>query len=115
MAAAHLADQFHAALLAGDAAALRSILADDVTFSGPLAEATGAEECIGGLTEMAKMTTSDEVAVRLADDNNVLIWSTMTTKVAPAIETATWLQIKADKIATIRTVYDARGAAPPQR
>jgi len=111
MAAEQLADQFHRAMLSGDAGTLKSILAEDVTFSGPLAQATGAQECIDGLTEMGTITESDKVAVRLSDDSNALIWSTMKTKVGPAVETATWLKVADGKITAIRAVYDARDAA----
>jgi hypothetical protein len=110
-----LADRFHAAMLTGDVDALRSILASDVTFTGPLTTATGRDECVNGLVEMAKIITRDDVETCLTDDNNVLTWSTMQTNAAPPTETATWLQIRNGQIAAIRTVFDARHATPNGR
>ncbi|MFB8419783.1 hypothetical protein ACFC63_30180 [Streptomyces albidoflavus] len=39
--AEQLAERFHAALTAGDADGLRGVLADEVTFEGPVAKAGG--------------------------------------------------------------------------
>ncbi len=36
---------------------LRDLLADDVTFSGPLARVDNAEDCIQGLRQMSKIVT----------------------------------------------------------
>src|SRR6185312_12725944 len=38
-------------------ARLRTILADDVTFDGPLGHAANAEECIAGLRRMSEIVT----------------------------------------------------------
>ncbi|MFC7221009.1 nuclear transport factor 2 family protein [Streptomyces polyrhachis] len=106
---ADLAHAFHAAMLSGDEHALRSILAPDVTFTGPLAQATGIDACVAGMAEMARITGSDEVAVQLSDDANALLWSTLRPKGAPAVETATWLRIEAGRISAIRTLFDTAG------
>ena len=42
---------------AGDFARLRTILADDATFDGPLGHAGNAEECIDGLKRMSQIVT----------------------------------------------------------
>ncbi len=104
--AERLADQFHAATLSGDVDTLRSILAPDVTFAGPLAEASGVEECIAGLVEMSRTIVTNEVLVRLSDNKDALIWSAVMTASAPPIQAATWLHIRDDRITMIRTVFD---------
>ncbi|MFE1151209.1 hypothetical protein ACFW42_29505 [Streptomyces albidoflavus] len=53
------------------------MLADDVTFEGPVAKASGVAECVAGLVEMGKMISGEQVEVRLADSGNVLTWSTV--------------------------------------
>lgn len=105
-----LAAAYDKAWVGGDAEALNGILAADVTFSGPFAQVSGKESCVAGLVEMAKMLTGAETKVVLADDDNALIWSTFSTKEAPATPTATWLQIADGRISRIQTVFDASGS-----
>ncbi|MFP5022382.1 nuclear transport factor 2 family protein [Pseudonocardia phyllosphaerae] len=105
-----IADRFHTALTSGDAAALTDLVADDVTFTGPLAQTSGSDETVKGLADMGAVTTSDDVDVRLADDENALIWATLKTRFSGPTPTATWLTVADGKITAIRTVFDARGA-----
>ncbi|MCM1012325.1 nuclear transport factor 2 family protein [Brevibacterium sp. XM4083] len=107
MATADLAQQFHTALVSGDADTLGSLVTPDVTFTGPVAHASGAEEVVRGLAEMGSMTTSDDVKVQLSDDDNALIWSELATSGSPAIPAATWLRFEGGKIAEIQTVFNA--------
>lgn len=107
MATSDLAAQFHTALSKGDADTLASLVTPDVTFSGPVAQASGADDVVKGLTEMGAMTTSDDIAVQLADDNNALTWSVVTTSAAQSTAAATWLRFEGGKIAEIQTVFNA--------
>ncbi|MFD4306862.1 nuclear transport factor 2 family protein [Streptomyces albidoflavus] len=104
-----VAERFHAALTAADADGLREVLADEVTFEGPVATASGVAECVAGLVEMGKMISGDQVEVRLADDGNVLTWSTVRAGGGPGRPTVTWLRVDGERITAIRTVFDARG------
>ncbi|WP_186780950.1 MULTISPECIES: nuclear transport factor 2 family protein [unclassified Streptomyces] len=104
-----VAERFHAALTAADADGLRGVLADEVTFEGPVATASGVAECVAGLVEMGKMISGDQVEVRLADGGNVLTWSTVRTGGGPGRPTVTWLRVDGERITAIRTVFDARG------
>ncbi len=52
-AVADVAATYFDAWQRGDFARLRAILADDVTFDGPLGHAGNAEECIAGLKRMS--------------------------------------------------------------
>ncbi|MEW1670847.1 nuclear transport factor 2 family protein [Streptomyces albidoflavus] len=107
--AEQVAERFHAALTAADADGLRGVLADEVTFEGPVATASGVAECVAGLVEMGKMISGDQVEVRLADDGNVLTWSTVRAGGGPGRPTVTWLRVDGERITAIRTVFDARG------
>ncbi|AGI89213.1 nuclear transport factor 2 family protein [Streptomyces albidoflavus] len=104
-----VAERFHAALTAADADGLRGVLADEVTFEGPVATASGVAECVAGLVEMGKMISGDHVEVRLADGGNVLTWSTVRAGGGPGRPTVTWLRVDGERITAIRTVFDARG------
>ncbi|RZE00404.1 nuclear transport factor 2 family protein [Streptomyces albidoflavus] len=104
-----VAERFHAALTAADADGLREVLADEVTFEGPVATASGVAECVAGLVEMGKMIFGDQVEVRLADGGNVLTWSTVRAGGGPGRPTVTWLRVDGERITAIRTVFDARG------
>ncbi|GAB7075288.1 MULTISPECIES: nuclear transport factor 2 family protein [Streptomyces] len=104
-----VAERFHAALTAADADGLRGVLADEVTFEGPVATASGVAECVAGLVEMGKMISGDQVEVRLADGGNVLTWSTVRAGGGPGRPTVTWLRVDGERITAIRTVFDARG------
>ena len=100
-----VANTFNAAITGSDADALRSVLAPDVTFDGPVAKASGVDDVLKGMAEMADITESNDVQVQLADDSNVLIWSTLKTRMGPATPTATWLKVSGGKITAIETVF----------
>jgi len=54
---------------------LRTVLADDVTFRGPLGTADGADECIAGLRGMAEKVMKDvDVKLMAVDGGDVLTW-----------------------------------------
>jgi ketosteroid isomerase-like protein len=50
--AAALAATYFRAWKAHDFEEFRSILADDVTFTGPLGQATNADECVQGMSQL---------------------------------------------------------------
>jgi SnoaL-like domain len=93
--------------------ALRSVLADDVTFRGPLGTADNADECIAGLRGMSQIMTDIVVRKRFVDGQDVLTWFDLHTTVAPPAPTANWSHVEDGKIKTIQAVFDARPLAPP--
>jgi SnoaL-like domain len=96
-----------------DWSTLRSLLADDVTFRGPLASIDGAEGCVEGLKGMAQILTDVVVHKRFIDGPDVLTWFDLHTSVAPAAPTANWTHVEHGKITAIRVTFDARPFAPP--
>ena len=78
-----LAAAYLDAWLARDFETLRSLLADNVSFRGPLATIQGADDCVAGL------------------------------RVAPPAPTANWSHINDGRIARIHVTFDARGLGPP--
>jgi limonene-1,2-epoxide hydrolase len=92
---------------------LRSLLADDVTFRGPLGTADGAEECLQGLQGMAQMITDIKIQKIFVDGSDVLTWYDLHTTVADPAPTANWSRLADGKITAIRATFDARPFTPP--
>lgn len=91
-----------------DFGTLRGILADDVTFRGPLGTADGAEECLRGLRGLAEIITDIVVQHVFVDGAEVLTWYDLHTRVASPAPTANWSHIENGKITTIRATFDPR-------
>jgi ketosteroid isomerase-like protein len=106
--AAELAERYFTAWQAGDGQALTQILAEDVTFRGPLGTANGRQECIAGLLGMLGIVTSIEVQVRVADEHDVITWFELHTNVATAAPTAHWSHVEDGQITRIRVAFDPR-------
>jgi hypothetical protein len=90
---------------------LRSVLADDVDFAGPLASVQGADDCLRGLQGMAQMMTGLDVRKVFCDGADVLTWFDLSTKEAGTVPVANWMQVQDGKITRIRVAFDARGIA----
>jgi ketosteroid isomerase-like protein len=105
---ATLAATYVTAWQAHDWATMRSILADDVTFRGPLGTADNAEECLAGLQGMARTLDHIEVHARLSDDTDVITWFDLYSTVAPPAPTANWTRVRDGRIVAIRVTFDPR-------
>lgn len=92
--------------------ALRSVLADDATFRGPMGEADNAEECIAGLRGMSKMMTNIVVLTRLVEGPDVVTIFELHTDQAPPVLTANWSHVEDGKTDSIRAVFDPRTLLP---
>jgi ketosteroid isomerase-like protein len=91
-----------------DFVTLRGILADDVTFEGPLAVLDDADDCVKGLQGMAEIL--DDIACRhvFVDGPDVLTWFDLHTTVAPPAPTANWQHVENGRITRIRVTFDPR-------
>jgi SnoaL-like domain len=87
---------------------LRSILADDVTFAGPLGTAANAEECVAGIERLSQMTTAIDVRKVFVDGPDVLTWFELHTTIAPPMPVANWSRVEDGKIVRIRVTFDPR-------
>jgi hypothetical protein len=106
-----LAATYFRAWKAKDFATLRSILADDVTFRGPLGRADDAETCLRGLKGMGQIVTDIVIRHTFVDGADVLTWFDLHTSVAPPSPTANWSHVENGKIDRIRVTFDARELA----
>jgi len=103
---------------ARDFTSLRAILADDVTFHGPLATIDNADDCVKGLHAMAQVLDDLVVQQVFVDGPDVLTWFDLHTTVAPPAPTANWSHVEDGKITRIRVAFDPRallGNAPADR
>ncbi|PZS34272.1 MAG: nuclear transport factor 2 family protein [Pseudonocardiales bacterium] len=107
-----LTGTYFTAWKAKDFDTLRSILADDVTFAGPLAQLNNAEDCVKGLQGMSEIITDIVIQHTFIDGDDVLTWFDLHTSIAPPTPTANWSHIDNGKITTVRVAFDARPLAP---
>ena len=91
-----------------DFTTLRGILADDVTFRGPLATLDNADDCVKGLTGMAEILADIVVRHVFVDGPDVLTWFDLHTTVAPPAPTANWQHIEDGRITSIDVTFDPR-------
>ncbi len=91
-----------------DFATLRSILADDVDFDGPLASLDNADDCVKGLEGMAQVLDDIVVQHVFVDGPDVLTWFDLHTTVAPPAPNANWQLIENGRITRIRVAFDPR-------
>lgn len=103
-----LADSYFDAWKAGDLDTLRSILADDVEFSGPLANLKGRDDVVAGLVRLAEITSDIVIHKRFADGPDVLTWFDLHTRIAPPAPVANWSHTDDGRITRIRVTFDPR-------
>ncbi len=107
-----LARTYFDAWQAGDWDRLRSILADDATFAGPMGVADDAEACIAGLRGMSKMITRLEIRAMVADETDVITWYDLVVG-DKTLPTANWSHAEEGRITRIRAAFDPRPILPP--
>lgn len=96
---------------ARDFGELRTVLAEDADFEGPLGTAEGADQLLKGLEGMAGILVGIEIRKVIADGDDVMTWYDLSTSVAPAVPCANWMHFEDGKIANVRAAFDARGIA----
>jgi hypothetical protein len=94
---------------AGDVARLRSILADDVVFDGPLAHVEGGDECAASIEGLARITADLVIHKMVLDGADVITWFDLHTTVAAPTPVANWSRLEDGKIKRIRVTFDPRG------
>ena len=92
----------------GDFTTLRAILADDVSFDGPLGHAGNAEECIAGLKRMSEIVTDIVIRKTFIGGPDVLTWFELHTTRTDPLPTVNWRHVEHGKITSIRVTFDPR-------
>jgi ketosteroid isomerase-like protein len=92
----------------GDFAGARALLTDDVTFVGPLAKTTGADEYIKGVRGfVTAMVKGVEVRQAIADGDDVCVRYDLLTKAGP-VATVGWYRLRDGKVASVQAFFDPR-------
>jgi ketosteroid isomerase-like protein len=99
---------YYASWQAKDFDTLRSVLADDATFEGPLGTAADGDECRKGVEGMSRIVTDVDVKKVFVDGPDVVTWFELHTQVAPPCPTASWIHVEDGKITSIRATFDPR-------
>lgn len=103
------AQAFKAALAKGDVGAARKLMHDDMTFKGPLDAFDKPEPYLDALKKLASIVERVDAKKLLADGDDVVMFYDMVTRTpAGTAFIAEWLTFRDGRIASIRTVFDAR-------
>jgi hypothetical protein len=104
---AEVARSYFASWQAKDFDTLRSLLADDVTFRGPMGTAEGIEECLKGLEGMANLIDDIRIEKIFVDGPDVLTWYDLQAG-EKTLPTVNWSHLESGKITRIRGLFDPR-------
>jgi ketosteroid isomerase-like protein len=104
-----LAATYFEAWRAADVGRLRSILADDVSFRGPLAQVDGADEYADSIRGLFQATEKVVVRKVWADGDDVLTWFDLHMPGAPATAVAQWCHVQDGKVKRVDVTFDPRG------
>jgi hypothetical protein len=107
--AATAAATYFDAWQARDFARLRSVLADDVDFAGPLGQVRGGDDCLRGLQGLSEIMTGIKIQKVFTAGPDVLTWYDMATSVADPVPVANWMHVRDGVITKIRVAFDPRG------
>jgi hypothetical protein len=106
---AEIAEIYFTSWQAGNTDTLRSILADDVSFSGPLAQIDNADDCAKSLAQLARATTNLVVRKRFVDGDDVVTWFDLQVGNTPSTPVANWSHVENGLITRIQVTFDPRG------
>ena len=109
---ASVATTYFDAWKANDFDTMRSLVAEDVRFEGPLATLEGAEDYIKGIQGLSQIVSKIVIRKTFVDGRDVLTWYDMHTTVASPVAVANWLHVERGKITALRVAFDAREFAP---
>jgi hypothetical protein len=110
--AAKVARTYFDAWKVDDFETMRSLVDDDVTFTGPLGQVEGAEDYMEGIKGMSRIKSDLVIEKTFVDGPDVLTWYELHTTVASPVPVANWLHIEDGKITSLRVAFDARELAP---
>src|SRR5262249_37846657 len=111
--AGEIVKSYQAALGAGDFAAARNLMRDDMTFHGPFDTFHTAEEYLEAVKRLAAIIQRIDLQKVFVDGEDVCVLYDMVTNTpAGTAFIAEWYQVQDGKIAALRAVFDARPFVP---
>lgn len=104
-----IAAAYFTAWEAADVEQLRTILAEDVSFRGPLAQVEGADAYADSIRGL--FTATEKIVVHKAwvDGDDVLTWFDLHMPGAPPTPVAQWCQVHDGKVKRVQVTFDPRG------
>ena len=93
---------------ARDFATLRSLLADDCTFAGPLGTADDGDSCLEGLQGLREALDDIVVDTITESGDDAITWFALHLKSGAEVPVANWSHVEDGKIARIRVTFDPR-------
>jgi len=107
--ASEIVQSFKQALDKGDIPAARKLLHDNLSFRGPIDAFDKPEPYLEALKKLHPIVQRVDIKKMFVDGNDVcMLYDMVTNTPAGTVFIAEWIQVKGDKIASIRTVFDAR-------
>lgn len=91
---------------------MQSLVDENVTFAGPLAQLEGVEDYMQGIKGMSQIKTDIVIQKVFVDGPDVLTWFDLHTTVASPVPVANWLRVEGGRITSLRVAFDARELAP---
>src|SRR5713226_3837546 len=107
--ASKVVGEYQQAMSRGDFAAARKLLHDNLSFRGPIETFANPEPYLESLKQLHHIIQRIDMKKMFADGDDVCVLYDMVTNTpAGTAFIAEWYQVKGDKIAAIRVVFDAR-------
>jgi limonene-1,2-epoxide hydrolase len=107
--AKEIVEAYKAAIGRGDFSAARELLHDDLAFQGPIDTFNQADDYIAASKRLANIIQRIDVKKVFAEGDDVCVLYDMVTNTpAGTAFIVEWYQVRGDKIAALRAVFDAR-------
>jgi limonene-1,2-epoxide hydrolase len=107
--AKEIVESYKAAMGRGDFTAARGLLHDDLAFQGPIDTFSRADDYIAASKRLANIIQRIDIKKIFVDGDDVCVLYDMVTNTpAGTAFIAEWYQVRGDKIAALRAVFDAR-------
>jgi hypothetical protein len=107
--AGEIVKSYQAALGAGDFAAARKLMRDDMTFEGPLDTFDTADAYLEAVKQLASIIQRIDLKKVFVDGEDVcVLYDMVTNSPAGTAFIAEWYQVMGGQISALRAVFDAR-------
>jgi hypothetical protein len=109
-----IVDRFYAAWASKDLPLVRSLLDDNLSFSGPIDTFDTADAYMASIQQLFAIVQGVQPQKVFVDGQDACtIYDLITATPAGTVAIAEWVTVKGEKVASIRVVFDARPFAPP--
>jgi hypothetical protein len=101
-------EQYFDAWTSKDFDKARSLLHDDLSFTGPFETLESADALMGSIQGLAQIVTGADRRRLLEQGDEAVVIYDLHTKPIPTAPVAEWYTVKSGKIASIQAFFDAR-------